>query len=198
MSETKSVDKARRKVDDDGMEQNAYSIRAEVLRRIGFDCYADYLRSGLWARVREQAFAANGRSCIRCGRIATSIHHAGYDEPTLTGDDVAGLLPVCGRCHKLAERRSDGSKTTIEQATAFLRIPWRAPRGPKPGTRLSSKAQAVVNERKRLWAIAKKMEQFRRMVNPQGRKAYRQASFMRITQSMADCTARLAKLPQTP
>ena len=119
------------------MGQNAYATRNETLKKIGFGSYAEYLRSDLWACVRERAFTMKGKACVRCGRKATSLHHADYKEPTLTGDDVSGLLPVCGRCHEMAERGPDGAKTTIEQATAFLRTPWRARCGPKPGTPIS-------------------------------------------------------------
>lgn len=153
-----------------GMPTSGYAGRREILKRLGFISYAEYLRSDLWARVREQAFTTNGRACVRCGRKATSVHHADYREATLTGEDVSGLMPSCGRCHELAEFGPGGEKRTLEEATAFLRIPWRSNRGPKPGTPISEAAREARAKKTEALAslklVHKTMRAFRYIINP--------------------------------
>ncbi len=89
--------------------REAYSDRNETLRLLGFPSYASYLRSPLWKIVRSRALQLNGGKCRKCGRDATQAHHAVYTREVLIGEDVRGLVPVCGGCHKngsLTARRS--------------------------------------------------------------------------------------------
>ena len=78
----------------------AYSDRNETLRLLGFQSYSEYLRSRLWEIVRERALDVKGRTCKKCGRETKQTHHAVYTREVLTGEDVRGLIPVCGGCHK--------------------------------------------------------------------------------------------------
>lgn len=78
----------------------AYRDRNETLRLLGFPSYASYLRSPLWKIVRERALLINGATCRKCGGTAKQAHHAVYSREVLTGEDVRGLVPVCGGCHK--------------------------------------------------------------------------------------------------
>lgn len=90
--------------------REAYSDRNETLRLLGFPSYASYLKSSLWKIVRERALQIQGSQCRKCGGAATQAHHAVYTREVLTGEDVRGLVPVCGGCHKLASRTARTSK----------------------------------------------------------------------------------------
>jgi len=93
---------------------------ADVLKSIGFNCYADYLGSLLWATVRRQAFERWGSKCRACGGQATQVHHADYSRGTLKGDTIEHLWPVCNKCHRASH---DGAQT-IAEATRRLREMW--------------------------------------------------------------------------
>ena len=82
------------------LQQEAYSDRDESLMLLGFKSYSAYLRSRLWKIVRERSLECNGRICRSCGKPATQAHHADYSRAVLSGEDVRGLVPVCGSCHK--------------------------------------------------------------------------------------------------
>lgn len=121
--------------------REAYRDRDESLRLIGFTSYGAYLRSPLWEIVRERAFAIHGRSCRRCTAPATVVHHATYSRETLTGEDVRGLIPICGRCAKatsLTSRnddwaRKDGRRIrALGDTNAMLMKPIEPRTGPAP------------------------------------------------------------------
>jgi hypothetical protein len=115
------------------MSRDEARQRLETLNRIGFGSYDEYLASPLWGKVRHAAIIAHGEHCLRCGRKASSVHHGSYSEDAMRGLDLSELMPVCGRCHKLAHECT----TSTADATAFLRKPWKARFGPKAGTPVS-------------------------------------------------------------
>ena len=87
-----------------------YRDRNETLRLLGFATYAAYTRSKLWKIVRARALTINGATCRKCGGTATQAHHAVYTREVLTGEDVRGLVPICGWCHKHASTTARTSK----------------------------------------------------------------------------------------
>ena len=91
--------------------REAYSDRNETLRLLGFQSYGSYTRSKLWKIIRERALDLNGRVCRKCKGTATQVHHGVYTRDTLTGEDVRGLVPVCGFCHRLGSTTPRGSKS---------------------------------------------------------------------------------------
>ena len=153
-----------------GMTDGERLDRYQILKSMGFTFYNDYLDSDLWGEIRKEVFAVQGQACIRCGRKATQVHHSDYSEATLRGDDLSKLMPACSRCHKLAHRGHPGSSSTVTEATAFLRVPWRAKCGPKPGTPISEATRAAraatSGERARIRCIAGQMRMFRYIINP--------------------------------
>lgn len=93
--------------------QEPYSDRNETLRLLGFGSYAAYLRSPLWKIVRERALEINGQRCRKCGGEAKQAHHAVYTREVLIGEDVRGIVPVCGGCHKLGSVTGRRSKARL-------------------------------------------------------------------------------------
>jgi hypothetical protein len=90
------------------------------LKSIGFDSYAEYLKSPLWASIRSRVYASKGRMCLDCKtRRATQIHHRQYDLTTLKGDTLNYLVPVCRQCHR-EEHGLEPPKPTV----APVVIPW--------------------------------------------------------------------------
>jgi len=97
-----------------------YESRDHVLQVLGFESYEQYLLSPLWRRIRKKAMEGNGGTCIACGKRAAAVHHTSYDLPTMTGENLNGLVLVCDTCHHLAEFDSAGNKRNLEGANRFL------------------------------------------------------------------------------
>lgn len=95
------------------LAKEPYEDRDETLRLLGFPNYRAYLRSPLWTIVRERALAIHGRKCQNCSRPATQAHHAVYSRAVLSGEDVRGLVPICGPCHKRASLTRKRSKDRL-------------------------------------------------------------------------------------
>lgn len=103
-----------------------YAARDKVLLELGFESYAEYLKSDLWKRVRAKVFACRGNRCWLCDQKATQVHHKSYTRRILLGKKFKGLMPICGKCHLLIE--FDGKqKTSLGQANQYFR--WANPRG---------------------------------------------------------------------
>lgn len=101
--------------------RSIYKARNEVLRSLGFASYADYLRSPLWASIRQRVLESS-RWCFVCGDLATQVHHQRYCRKDLTGKSLKKLVPVCATHHYRAEfRRHDGAKLSTRQANRKLK-----------------------------------------------------------------------------
>ena len=99
---------------------HSYAERSQNLTALGFTSYADYLRADLWFEIRGRVLP---HGCVSCGEMAEQIHHERYDLKTLKGGNLAGLLPVCKRCHRKAERwgRQFPVETRVRLVTEALR-----------------------------------------------------------------------------
>ena len=75
--------------------QRLISQQDRIVRKLGFWCYKDYLKSDLWQQIRE---AVQG-PCYRCGGDANTVHHKKYTIENMRGDTTKGLARVCGPCH---------------------------------------------------------------------------------------------------
>lgn len=104
------------------MQVKTYQQRQEVLKKLGFSSYKDYLESHLWKRIRRAAFRLLGSRCSLCGGTANVIHHMTYDELVLLGKDISQLLPLCYICHNKLEIKSDGSKRSLLGSIAVCKI----------------------------------------------------------------------------
>ena len=96
------------------------ATRGEWLKSRGFKNYAEYLRSDLWASIRERVFSLKGRSCVGCRKFATVVHHRRYDGMTMSGGDLRGLVPMCMGCHKKIEF-SGKRKNSLSKANNRLK-----------------------------------------------------------------------------
>lgn len=98
----------------------SYRSRAWFLKKLGFASYAAYLKTPLWAEIRERVFKLKGRSCHLCGRFASQAHHTRYHEADLAGRKTKYIHPICGRCHKRIEF-TDGEKNTVARAKQLFK-----------------------------------------------------------------------------
>ena len=94
----------------------SYRHRAYFLRKLGFGSYQAYLKSRLWAEVRERVFAIKGRLCHLCGKPAVQAHHTRYHEADLLGRKLKHIYPVCRQCHRKIEFDGYGNKNSVVRA----------------------------------------------------------------------------------
>jgi 5-methylcytosine-specific restriction endonuclease McrA len=105
--------KARNSTDyDRGESVNTYYHRDELLKKLGYQSYAQYLTSELWKQIREKVLQEKGQTCTLCSSKATVIHHNSYCEKALTGEYLTQMFPLCFKCHHIIEHTSDGKKRT--------------------------------------------------------------------------------------
>lgn len=78
--------------------------RGDVLYRLGFRSYQEYLHSDLWRSIRKRVRERDGNLCRACGSHAECVHHSRYDLETMRGTDLSGLHCLCGRCHDESHR----------------------------------------------------------------------------------------------
>jgi 5-methylcytosine-specific restriction endonuclease McrA len=86
--------------------------RDEILKSLGFNLYAEYLKSDMWKKIRSKVYALKGHVCCCCGKPSKHIHHTSYSIKTLTGDTdalIASAHPVCAKCHKSVHFKPDGT-----------------------------------------------------------------------------------------
>jgi len=90
---------------------NRYHQRDQVLAKIGFTSYREYLSSPLWASIRTRLFRVC--STCPCGAKATQIHHRTYKERYMLGRGKIHkfLVPVCETCHKKIEFAGDAKRS---------------------------------------------------------------------------------------
>lgn len=94
-----------------------YKSRDQLLRQMGFDSYASYLKSDLWADIRERVLIRDKRTCRTCGRKATQVHHRKYSLKALKGKDLFHLSALCAGCHRGIEFDKGGRKRGMNKVT---------------------------------------------------------------------------------
>ena len=107
---------------------NPYAYRNDNLRQLGFQSYASYLKSPLWAEIRGRVLLRANGECERCRKPATQVHHRAYDPATLRGESIHALTAVCSHCHQKAEmgqkpqpvERGTEAYTRMERANRLL------------------------------------------------------------------------------
>lgn len=100
-----------------------YEERDEILRSMGFDSYADYLKSDLWKGIRSRVIKAGYGRCVRCSGTARQVHHKEYSHAILAGHDIKPLVAVCRDCHEYCEFIAPGIKSTLTEANLRLASP---------------------------------------------------------------------------
>lgn len=97
----------------------AYQDRDRALKKMGYRGYKEYLESELWRDIRARVLNQN-RTCVCCGKVTSTVHHRGYGEDVLRGDNLAWLVPICALCHQVVEHKPNGRKRYPEDAEAQL------------------------------------------------------------------------------
>lgn len=97
-----------------------WDIRREALARLGFGCYADYLASPLWKRIKQRVFERDKKICV-CGRPAHQVHHRQYEYRELSGESLFWLVSLCVRCHRKVSYNSYGNIREPHEGEGMLR-----------------------------------------------------------------------------
>ena len=95
---------------------NTYQSRNAILKQMGFADYSAYRQSNLWNDIKLRLWQTKGRLCDICRGQADTIPHRSYGLPTLTGETLDYLVPICCECHERVEFTESGYKRTHEQA----------------------------------------------------------------------------------
>jgi hypothetical protein len=98
-----------------------YRARNATLRTLGFESYAEYLESKLWAGIRERVLERDKYRCRLCNLKALSVHHTSYDKETLLGLELKWLAAICSSCHRRIEFTAEGRKRTPEEVAEQYR-----------------------------------------------------------------------------
>lgn len=94
----------------------------KVLHLFGIT-YEQYLKGALWAEIREKVLSRDSRKCLICTGDATQVHHVSYDQGTLKGKKINGLISICRTCHRRIEFFPDGRKLArIEVKKIMFRL----------------------------------------------------------------------------
>jgi hypothetical protein len=93
-----------------------YGSRAINLKELGFEDYAQYLASPLWASIRCKAMLSYGYKCRLCSGPATEVHHLSYDLDTLRSLKRKNLVALCRACHTSVEFTTDGTKRAFSES----------------------------------------------------------------------------------
>ena len=155
---------------------NPYTQRDDALRQMGFKSYRSYLKSALWADIRERAFSKHGRQCHGCQQPATVIHHRAYDRATLEGKSLDSLTPSCGKCHVKGERPAlrQVARDRNERANLVTTMTYRREHLPE-GTSKADRQHEL-----QVWKILEKAHGIRQPPTRQSRIDKAQATSQRI------------------
>ncbi len=93
---------------------NPYVRRNAILKSLGFNNYADYLKSPLWIQIRTDVLRRDKYLCF-CGKRAQFVHHVSYSRRVLEGSDYFSLISICKSCHQLAET-DEGKKLSFKNS----------------------------------------------------------------------------------
>ena len=98
---------------------NEYHKRDEILKKMGYASYREYLRSPKWRKIRNRAMKKAKGLCKLCGDPARDVHHLSYTKQVLLGGKGRMLIALCRPCHEDGEF-ADGRKTTIDECNKRL------------------------------------------------------------------------------
>jgi hypothetical protein len=95
---------------------NPYEVRSESLKQLGFESYADYLKSDLWRGIRQRVLDRDENHCWCCPKKARQVHHKSYALAVMEGKDLEPLISICRGCHKHIEFKDEGGKVGLQKA----------------------------------------------------------------------------------
>jgi len=111
-----------------------YSLRDELIKRLGYSSYPHYLRERLWGRIRKRVLDRDEHSCCVCGNLANQVHHRFYTENNLSGIDLNGMVSICAKCHKTAEFRGK-RKVSLRKANNWIDVQKKRRNQPRSDTK---------------------------------------------------------------
>ena len=86
--------------------------------KLGFNSYADYLKSDSWKEIKDKVFLYHGRKCFFCGWDGMLVvHHIRYTRKAFSGF-VRDLIPLCHPCHEKINALQDS--IGYEKATRVI------------------------------------------------------------------------------
>jgi hypothetical protein len=150
-----------------------------LVRPLGFDTYANYLKGPHWERFSQsyRDAAEMPQSCLACDSEDFILHHINYNH--LGRETFADVIPVCTKCHfrlhkfqakhRLSNARPDlalqkmcdwTTAETNERFRAFRRI-WGQLPCPGPGAARPQQIPRQVNDYPKL---SRDLTNFRRYV----------------------------------
>lgn len=136
--------KYRKKLKKAKKNWDAYGVREQALRAMGFSSYKEYLASDLWKGIRSRRLSiSDGCSC--CDNKADVVHHDTYHEKLLRGDQLAverDLYPLCHGCHLKVEFSGDRKRSWQEAVIKFRQMLFRFRNGVSKGQMIRQKIAA--------------------------------------------------------
>ncbi len=100
-----------------------YERRNRFLKILGFNSYSHYLRSEMWASVRQMVSERDkGRCAIQgCCRTGCDIHHNSYEIDVLVGNDLSQLIILCRHHHEESEFDENNKKRSLPEVREHLK-----------------------------------------------------------------------------
>ena len=89
-----------------------YRKRDKTLFAMGFRNYSAYLKSALWAGIRQRVLLTR-KTCEVCNGYAGTVHHLSYSKRVLSGECDRLLVAICEDCHHRCEFTPDGVKRSF-------------------------------------------------------------------------------------
>lgn len=100
------------------------------LQRLGFNRYAEYLRSPHWQETRSRFYAGARVALMRkhfgrpvcqfclCGDRQLELHHRTYAR--MGAERLSDLVLLCGDCHEKCHQTARRGRTSIGSATEYI------------------------------------------------------------------------------
>lgn len=105
----------------EGARLEPWGTRDQLLNRLGFQSYRQYLRSDLWYGIRSRILSRDQHTCRCCSEPATQVHHRSYRWFVLIGEDEDKLISLCDQCHYVIEFYESGMKRCSSRVETKLR-----------------------------------------------------------------------------
>jgi 5-methylcytosine-specific restriction endonuclease McrA len=73
--------------------------KEKIMQIPDFKTYQEFMKSGIWKKLRKQTLKRDNNKCVHCGEKAVSVHHKFYVKWGTEKLDY--LESVCKNCHQL-------------------------------------------------------------------------------------------------
>lgn len=97
--------------------------RDESLKVLGFETYAEFLRSPRWqklrAKLRQRPEYSN---CLACGSPRVQLHHLHYKG--MKNNDSGSIIPLCGTHHEEFHNHAKAKEKTLKATWKFFKKLW--------------------------------------------------------------------------